>query len=131
MAAEIADFMWERRMAEEIIIIEMRGAIAFDLDPTFRQILIEKLEGAGVKMITNFLIQEVTATEVIGLDVKTNLPMKIQAETVVMALGTESTDLPAEAIKKAGIKVLFIGDAKEPHGIAEAVRDGYLAGISI
>jgi pyruvate/2-oxoglutarate dehydrogenase complex dihydrolipoamide dehydrogenase (E3) component len=131
VAAEIADFMWQRRMAEEITIIEMREAIAFDLDPTFRQMLIERLEGSGVKMITNFLIREVTATEVIGRDVKTNLLTRIQADTVVMALGTESMDFPAEAIKKAGMKVLSIGDAKEPHGIAEAVRDGYLAGIYI
>jgi hypothetical protein len=30
-----------------------------------------------------------------------------------------------------GIKILCIGDAQEPRGIAEAVREGYPAGISI
>jgi NADPH-dependent 2,4-dienoyl-CoA reductase/sulfur reductase-like enzyme len=129
-AAEITEFMCERRMAEEITIVEMREAIAFDMELLFRQMLIARLREFGVKMVPNFLVQEVTATEVIGRDAKNKRIKKMQADCVVIALGTESIGFLVETIKQAGIKVHIIGDAHEPRGIAEAVRDGYLAGIS-
>jgi len=130
-AAETAEFIHRRKLAGEITIVEMREAIAYDMEPIFRQMLIERLEESGVKMVANFFIQEVTAAEVVGQDVRNNKVRRVPVDTAVIALGTESVEFPVEAIKKAGIKVLFMGDAREPNGIAEAVRDGYLAGISI
>jgi len=131
VAAEITEFMCETRMTEAITIVEMREAIAFDMELLFRQMLIERLQEFEVRMVPNFLIKEVAATEVIGQDAKNKRIKKMRADCVVIALGTESVGFPVEAIKKAGIKVHIIGDAHEPRGIAEAVRDGYLAGISV
>ena len=82
-------------------------------------------------MVPNFLIKKVTSTEVIGEILPGRGTRRLKAKTVVIALGAESVPFPVGAIRKAGIKVLFIGDAKEPRGIADAVRDGFLAGISV
>lgn len=131
VAAEVTEYICKKGLAKDITIVEMREAIAFDLEPSFRQMLIEKLQKFGVKMFTHFLIKEVTATEVIGQNLKNNRTSKVKADTVVIALGTESVDFPVEVLKKNGIKILAIGDAKEPQGIAEAVRDGFWAGTSI
>lgn len=131
VAAEVTEYICKKGLAKDITIVEMREAIAFDLEPSFRQMLIEKLQKFGVKMFTHFLIKEVTATEVIGQNLKNNRTSKVKADTVVIALGTESVDFPVELLKKNGIKILAIGDAKEPQGIAEAVRDGFWAGTSI
>jgi hypothetical protein len=49
----------------------------------------------------------------------------------VLALGTISVGFPLGVLEKAGIKTYIIGDANEPQGIAEAVREGFLTGISI
>jgi pyruvate/2-oxoglutarate dehydrogenase complex dihydrolipoamide dehydrogenase (E3) component len=131
VAAEITEYLCEKGLAEDIAIVEMRQAIAFDMEPSFRQMLIEKLKNLGVKMITHFMIREVTATEVVGEHLQSKRPIRLPAATVVTALGTESVPFPVESIQRAGLKVLPIGDAKEPRGIAEAVRDGFLAGISV
>ncbi len=131
VAAEITEHLCEKGLAKDVTIVEMREAIAFDMEPGFRQMLLEKLKQWEVKMIPHFLIKEVTREEVIGQDLRTKVPLKLKAGSVVVALGTESVPFAVEALKKAGIKVLFVGDAKEPRGIAEAVRDGFLAGISV
>ena len=131
VAAEIAEHLCEKRLAEDVTIVEMREAIAFDMEPGFRQMLIERLKNWGVKIVPNFHIKKVTATEVIGEDLPGGRIRKLKVKTVVIALGAESVPFPIEAIRNAGIRVLFIGDAKEPRGIADAVRDGFLAGISV
>jgi NADPH-dependent 2,4-dienoyl-CoA reductase/sulfur reductase-like enzyme len=131
VAAEVAEFIGKKGLARDITIVEMREAIAFDLEPGFRQMLIEKLQKFGVKMFTRFLIKGVTAAEVIGQNLKNNRTSKVKADSVVIAMGTESVDFPVEVLKKNGIKVLTVGDAKEPQGIAEAVRDGFWGVTSI
>jgi 2,4-dienoyl-CoA reductase-like NADH-dependent reductase (Old Yellow Enzyme family)/thioredoxin reductase len=131
VGAEIADFIRSKEMAEEVAIVEMRKAVAFDLEPAFRQMLIERLQKLGVKMRSHFRVRKVTARQVIGEDLRTQDPKRIDADAVVIALGTESVDFPLGAMQKEGIRVFLIGDARTPRGIAEAVRDGYLAGISI
>ncbi len=131
VAAEVTEYICQKGLAQDITIVEMRDAIAFDLEPSFRQMLIGKLQDFGVKLLTHFLIKEVTGSEIIGENLKNNHTFRVRADTVVIALGTESVDFPVEALKKSGIKALVIGDAKEPRGIAEAVRDGFCAGTSI
>jgi len=131
VGAEVADFIRSTGIAKEVEIVEMREAMAFDLEPAFRQLLIERLQSLGVKMLSHFRVREVTARQVIGEDVRTKDTKKIDADAVVIALGTESVEFPLEAVQKKGIRFFLIGDAHTPRGIAEAVRDGYLAGISI
>jgi 2,4-dienoyl-CoA reductase-like NADH-dependent reductase (Old Yellow Enzyme family)/thioredoxin reductase len=131
VAAEISDYICEKKLAGEVTIVEMREAIALDLEPISRQVLIERLQNFGVKMIPHFFIEEVTANGVIGRDMKSKNKKEIEADSVIVALGTESVEFPIQAIQNKGIKILCIGDAREPRGIAEAVREGYLAGVSV
>jgi NADPH-dependent 2,4-dienoyl-CoA reductase/sulfur reductase-like enzyme len=131
VGAETAEYICERKLAESVAICEMREEVAFDLEPTFREALMGRLNMYGVEMVTGFLITEVTEAAVIGEDTKNRRTGKIEADTVVLALGTEPVDYPIEAFTNAGIETLVIGDAREAQGIAEAVRDGYWAGISI
>jgi 2,4-dienoyl-CoA reductase-like NADH-dependent reductase (Old Yellow Enzyme family)/thioredoxin reductase len=131
VGAETADFMSAAGLGEEVLIVEMREAIAYDLEPASRQLVMERLQRSGVKMISHFRVREITAKQVLGEDVRTKATIKIDADTVVMALGTESVEFLLEPLRKKGIRFLAIGDARAPRGIAEAVREGYLAGISI
>ncbi len=131
VGAETAEYMAENKLAESIAVVEMRGEVAFDLEPTFREALMMRLQMYGVKTVTDFLATEVTASAILGEDTKERSARKIEADTVVLALGTEPVDFPVEEFTKAGIETRVIGDAHDPQGIAEAVRDGYWAGISV
>ncbi len=55
----------------------------------------------------------------------------IRADTVVMAAGVQSVNDLAETAKSAGIEVIAMGDAKEPRGIPEAVREGFEGALKI
>jgi pyruvate/2-oxoglutarate dehydrogenase complex dihydrolipoamide dehydrogenase (E3) component len=129
VAAEIADFIAER--GKRVTIIEMRDVIAPEMEPISRQMLIERLETRKVKMLTKTLIQEVTAKGVKIQGLEGKKPKALHADTVVVALGAEPVEFDIEEIKKAGIEVYFIGDAKEVSETAQATRDGFLVGISI
>jgi NADPH-dependent 2,4-dienoyl-CoA reductase/sulfur reductase-like enzyme len=129
VAAEIAEFIAEK--GKDVTIIEMRDLIAFDMEPSSRQMLTERLEALKVKMIPKTLVQEVTAKGVKGKSVEDGSTKEFPADTVVIALGSEPVEFPVEDLEKAGIEVHFIGDAKEIRGIPEATRDGFMVGTSI
>jgi NADPH-dependent 2,4-dienoyl-CoA reductase/sulfur reductase-like enzyme len=131
VGAETAEYICEKKLAGEVTIAEMRGEVAFDLEATFRETLMEKLKSFGVRMITDFLVKEVTESGVLGQDTKNKRAQTIEADTVVLALGTAAVGFPLDELKKAGIETQVIGDAHNPQGIAETLREGYLAGISI
>jgi len=131
VAAEIAGYICEKGITRDLTIIEMREDIAMDLEPISRQNLLTKLRDYGVKMAPNFLIKQVKAGEVIGEDAGSGNSKRLEADTVVVALGTEAVNFAVGEIERAGIKVAFIGDAREPRGIAEAMREGYVAGVSL
>jgi len=131
VGAEAADFICAQALSKKVTIVEMREAVALDLEPASRQMLLERLGKFGVQMMVHFQIREVTSGEVWGEDRRTGEMKKIEADSVVVALGTESVGFPMDATRKKGMKVLWIGDAREPRGIAEAMREGFLAGISI
>jgi NADPH-dependent 2,4-dienoyl-CoA reductase/sulfur reductase-like enzyme len=54
VAAEVTDYICNQGLAIDVTIVEMREAIAFDLEPSFRQMLLEKLQKL-VKMFPDFL----------------------------------------------------------------------------
>lgn len=129
VASEIGEFFAEQ--GKEITLIEMRDLIAFDLEPNFRQMLVERLNGLKVNMVTKTIVQEVTAKGVKGKSAEDGSIKEFPADAVLIALGSEVVPFPVEEIEKAGIEVRFIGDAKEIHGISEAIRDAYVAGNNI
>jgi NADPH-dependent 2,4-dienoyl-CoA reductase/sulfur reductase-like enzyme len=129
VAVEIADFIAER--GKTITIIEMKDTIALEMEPTSRRMLIERLERRKVKMMTKTLVQEVTARGVKIKDLKDKSLSEIPAQTVVIAFGSKPVEFDVEEIEKAGIEVHVIGDGKEVHETAEAIRDGFVVGTSI
>ena len=129
VAAEIAEFIAEK--GKEVTMIEMREVIAYDMEPNFRQMLMERLEKLKIKMITKTRVLEVTTKGVKGEDIPGKKIQEFPADAVVVALGAEPAEFPVEELEKAGIEIHSIGDAKEIHGFAEATRDGFLVGITI
>jgi 2,4-dienoyl-CoA reductase-like NADH-dependent reductase (Old Yellow Enzyme family)/thioredoxin reductase len=129
VAAEVAEFMAGR--GKNVTMVEMRDLIAFDMEPSFRQMLIARLQQLGVRMITRTRVQEVTRGGVLAEDLEREEVREFPADGVVIALGAEPVEFPVERLEQAGIPVRVIGDAREVQGIAEAVRDGFLAGISV
>jgi 2,4-dienoyl-CoA reductase (NADPH2) len=55
----------------------------------------------------------------------------IPADTVIIAVGSQSVDDLAQEVKRNRTQVITIGDAKEPRKITDAVRDGFDTALNI
>jgi len=84
------------------------------------------LPKAGVKVLTRLTILEITAegVKVIAPEGEQSL---IEADDVVVAVGSQPTAFPAEKIKETASEVYLIGDSKSPRQIIDAIYEGALA----
>ena len=55
----------------------------------------------------------------------------LEADTVVIAAGTRPNNALVDELKKTVPEAYAAGDCVEPRSILEAMREGYLAGLSI
>ncbi len=56
---------------------------------------------------------------------------KIDADTVILALGFKSRRSLYDELKEAGKEVVLVGDAQHPGKIFDAIHTGYRAGLFI
>jgi 2,4-dienoyl-CoA reductase (NADPH2) len=91
--------------------------------------LIKNLRLMGVKLRPKTNLLEITTDSVI---VDTELGKEsISADTVIIAVGSQSVDDLAGEVKRGRTEVITIGDAKEPRKITDAVREGFDMALQI
>ncbi len=114
---------------KKITVIDMVPRLAENVGRTARWSLIKGLRVMGVKLRPKTRLLEIKDNSVV-VDTekgKTAIP----ADTVILAMGAQSVDDLARAIKGNGIKVITIGDAKEPRKLTEAIREGFEEALKI
>lgn len=113
----------------KITIIEMTGAIGAGLHATRLQLMLERLEKAGVKILKN---TRLTAIE--GKAVRVAAAEGIETlgpfDVIVFAVGYQSNAKLAAEINPAQA-VTIVGDAVRPRTIYEAIREGFDAALSL
>jgi len=107
----------------KVTVIDMMGRMAENVGRTARWVLIKSLRLMDVEMREATTLLEITDDAVVvetgeGRD-------EIPADTVIIATGAVSVNDLAAQVQDLGIKVVTIGDAKEPRKITEAVREGF------
>lgn len=125
VGAETALFLAQQ--GKDVTIVEMRPDIATDVEVITRfDLLTAVLPKAGVKVLTRLTILEITAegVKVIAPEGEQSL---IEADDVVVAVGSQPTAFPAEKIKETASEVYLIGDSKSPRQIIDAIYEGALA----
>jgi len=104
--------------------------MAGEMGPMARRRLMDGLRHYQVAMLTEVTCDEITES---GVNITTVDGQKktLPADTVVLAVGYSKNDDLGKALEGKAKEVCCVGDASEPHGIMEAVRDGYLAGLAL
>lgn len=108
----------------KIQVVEMMDDVATTLDFMTRFWLMEEMGKQGVEFLTKTKIKEFTDKGAIVCDSEGN-EREMIAETVVVAVGTESINDLEEELKDIDADVYTIGDAKQARKIISAVADGY------
>jgi NADPH-dependent 2,4-dienoyl-CoA reductase/sulfur reductase-like enzyme len=130
IGTEVADFIAQR--GKDVTIIEMLPEIgaATGIPVLVAQILIPRLKGYGVKMMTNASVNEITDEDVI---VKTKGGDEILKgiDQVIVATGARSVNELAAGLEGRVPEIYIIGDAKEPRTVFEATQEGVEAARKI
>lgn len=121
VGCETAEFLGEQ--GKEVCLIEMMDDIAQDVEPRARLLLVERLKGLGVDIMTGCRLCSIGHDDAI-LD-KRGQDLIIHADTVVLAVGSRADNELAMKLRKGGWVVYPIGDCGMPGNIKEAVHQGF------
>jgi 2,4-dienoyl-CoA reductase-like NADH-dependent reductase (Old Yellow Enzyme family)/thioredoxin reductase len=124
---ELAEFLAADGV--EITIIEMTDTIGTGLHSTRLQLMLERIEKAGFRLLKN---TRLIAIE--GKDVKADTPEGITKlgpfDFIVFAIGyTSNDDLAMEVSHDKAVTI--VGDAVQPRTIYEAIKEGFDAALNL
>jgi len=107
----------------KIIVIDILERMASNVGPSTRWSLMKSLRLMGIEFRPKTRLMEISEDSVI-VDTEQGKE-SIPADTVIIAVGSQSVDDLAQEVKRNRTQVITIGDAKEPRKITDAVREGF------
>lgn len=125
--AETADFLAAR--GKKAIVVEMLDLLCQDMLPDARYFLLERLEQAGVQILTSTTVKAIgdrsvtVARQEPGLDLEWTAVLD-DVDTVVLAVGAQSNRELAEELEGLGLPVHAIGDCVQPGFAIDAIYQG-------
>lgn len=125
IGCETAEFL--AKQGKKVAIIEMQKELASNTGKTAQTILLGHLKGNGVQMLTECVVDKITADKVFYKDangVITNVP----ADSVVLAIGNRPNTSLYDELKDELAEIYNIGDSNGGGIIPNAVYDGYTVG---
>lgn len=125
IGCETAEFL--AKQGKKVAIIEMQKELASNTGKTAQTILLGHLKGNGVQMLTECVVDKITADKVFYKDangVITNIP----ADSVVLAIGNRPNTSLYDELKDEIAEIYNIGDSNGGGIIPNAVYDGYTVG---
>lgn len=106
----------------EVIVVEMAKAVGATLYATVRLLLLGRLQAAGVHILTEEKLLEVTESAVRLSNVKTGAETALEADAVVLAMGVKPDRTAADSLLDAFDHVTLVGDVSQTGQIADAMR---------
>lgn len=123
-----------------ISVVDEEPKIAVDLGPITRRSEMRILQEGGVKFYPGSSVEKILPDSVLIKDLSSGKMNRIEAETVIIALGIESNHVLYDQLRLTGSRVFVIGDAVGESGgfclddapvwqdarrLREAIRDGF------
>jgi len=118
---EVADFLSAR--GKKVVLVEIAGDVGTKLDALPRAMLLKRLKEQGVEIHLDTTITQISDGQVLAM--KGGEELRIPADAAVLAVGFRSNRELAEGLSGTGLEVHLIGDALEPRGAGEAIREGF------
>ncbi|MFC1942183.1 FAD-dependent oxidoreductase [Chloroflexota bacterium] len=129
VGAETAELLVEQ--GNTVTIVEILSRIADNMELLNRRGLIDALQEKKVALLTEHEINEVTDKGLLVTDKTKGERKLVEADWVILALGSRSADNLAEVLKERVTQSHIIGDCKQPRTILAAVHEGAEAALQI
>jgi pyruvate/2-oxoglutarate dehydrogenase complex dihydrolipoamide dehydrogenase (E3) component len=115
---------------KQVVIVEKLPEIAMGIESHTKLLLLERLNKLGVKVIIESEVISVQG-KTMSLRSKRGETHQIQADEIVIALGSKSDNSLQRKLEALGLLVFVIGDCKEARDIATAIHEGFRVATEI
>ena len=130
VGCECAAFLAEKGC--EVSIVELRDALAPDMEKHGRFFLLEELKKCGVKALTDHALAGVSADGVVSVKDGYGNVFELPAfDSVVLAVGYNPDKELCAQLAREGMTFLAAGDCTKTGKIFDAVHDAYDAALSL
>jgi 2,4-dienoyl-CoA reductase-like NADH-dependent reductase (Old Yellow Enzyme family)/thioredoxin reductase len=129
VGCEIAEMLANAGKQVTVTTLEY-GLIAFGVHPQRGALVYSLCNQHKVPVLTVAEYRKITSDSVVLVD-KQGKEQTLEADSVVIAAGTRSNNGLVDELKKVLPEVYAAGDCVETRSMLEAMREGYLAGLSI
>lgn len=126
---ETAHYLSEK--GNKVTVIEMAKSIAPGTWMQHVDDILPKLEKAGTVIMTGEKLSEIRKGYVVTQNVDSKENTSVEADKVVLALGSKLVNGFAEILKKEGFAPIVIGDSNKVGRIADATKSAYEAVMKI
>lgn len=128
---ETPEYLYELSVkgTKGITIIEMLDEIGTNFGKTTRWVMLQDLYRHKIKVMTGKKVTEITEKTVIFSE--NNVIREIEADSVVVAVGSKSYNPIEEIVLKKGIKYRVVGDAAKVGFAFDAIHSGFEAARKI
>ena len=125
MGCEIAAHLASE--GKKVILVEMLGELATDLEMRSRLTLLQLLKERGVKILPNWKLEKIENGYVllVGRDWR---KQEVPTNSVILALGLASNQELLTPLRESFKDIHVIGDCVEPRKIYQAIHEGAFAG---
>ena len=125
VGAETAEYLGTQ--GRQVTLIEMMDSIASDMHRTSRLLLMFSLKDLGVEMLTKAVAKEINDR---GVSIVYRGKVQfIEADTVVLALGSKSNRALSEQLERLNIEHSSVGDCVKPRILLDAIAEGFNAAL--
>jgi 2,4-dienoyl-CoA reductase-like NADH-dependent reductase (Old Yellow Enzyme family)/thioredoxin reductase len=128
MGCEIAAHL--ASLGKKVVMVEMMGGLALDLENRSRAALLHLLKERGVSTFLNWRLEKIEEGRVLLSDRSGNRK-EVETDSVILALGLKPNQDLLEPLRKSYPEVQVIGDCREPRKIYQAVHEGAFVGRTI
>jgi len=112
-----------------VTVVDLVDRMAANVGRTARWSLLKSLRLMGVRLRTGARLVEITRDAVV-LETPAGRET-VPADTVVMAVGARPVNELASQAAGSGARVVVVGDAREPRKLADAIREGFEAALTL
>jgi len=130
-SAESADALrcLATRGTRKVTILEKTHKLGADIGPTTRWVFLKELGLLGVETITDAEVVSIEPGCVVYS--KDGAERTLGGDSVVLALGSVSSNELEPAFRTTGLPYTVVGDAKRPRKLMDAVQEGFLAALRL
>ena len=125
---ELALYLTERGCT--VTVIEMLPKIGSGMESITRKVILKKLKKNNAAMLTDARLSKIENNGVVVVN-QDNRETFIEAERVVIAIGTKPDTKLYDKVKPLGYKIHQIGDCLEPRCAKDAIYDSAVLGRRI